>query len=487
MRIRKVLLYVAVIGIILVILVPTLAASLHAMPSADDYANAVHIRDLRKTSSNSFKAAAKGFLEGYLEKGYSLIVFVHFLFSPLLYFGLTGVRIAILVINIGFAVSLFFFVRKIMVHVFGDRDMLHTLLLYGVLACCFLGMRFYGEIFFWMTCSFGYLLPISGLLLGIAFFPQACRTGKTRDWVLSALLGAVGAMGSTNVSAMTCGLYALALLLLWINRKPTLPAILTFGTVLFFGIVGLCAPGIYQRHSLMKDPYPPLRLLGQSFLFVYGRIGWLLKTPFSFAAILAAILAARWFSFEKPVPKANLVLWLLVLLLAPTIVMFPMFFGYNLATNEYVSVRSYFVADFSITISFLGLAFCLVAFFKSRIRFRKAGHPWKSALALALLSAVFAAFTVMYYPPGNYTPVKLVNDVASGELARTDRYWRGFLKKCEEAGRRDVYVDVAGQWDHWLPYYVYPYVTEDRFNWVNVCLADFYGLEWIRGETAQTQ
>ena len=238
MQIRKTLPYLPVIGIILVIVVPILAASLYAMPSGDDYALAVRIRTLIKSSSHAWKAPIKGFLEGYFEKGYSPIILVHFVFSPLLHFGLAGLRIAILLINLGFIVSLYFFVRGIMVHVFEDRNMLHTLVLYAVLAACFLGMRFYGEIFFWMTCSFGYLLPISGLLLGISFFPRACRTGKKKDWILSAFFGAMGAMGPIHILAMACGMYAIALILLWINQKPTRAAVLTFATVLFFGSPG---------------------------------------------------------------------------------------------------------------------------------------------------------------------------------------------------------------------------------------------------------
>lgn len=483
MQIRKTLPYLPVIGVILVIVVPILAASLYAIPSADDYANAVHIRDLARNSSHTFEAVAKGLWEGYSQKGYPLITFFHFVFSPFWHFGLTGLRIAIFVINLSFVAALYFFVRNIMIYVFRDRNMLHILILYAMLAFCFLGMRFHPEPFLWMTGSFGYLLPVSGLLAGLAFFSCACRAGKRKDWVLSALFGALGAMGPTQISAMACGLYAMALVLLWINQKPARPAFLSFAVVLFFGIVGLCAPGIYVRHSYSgaHSLYSPLRLLGESFLFVFAEARWLLTSPFSLVIALSAFLADRWFVFEKPIPKASLILTALMLLLAPGVVMFPFFYGYGIqATALIASSRQFFVAHLILMLSFLSFTLCLVAYCKSRkpsLKERAHGKSVPLAMALVLLSA----FSLLSYPLQAYPPLKLTDDLLDGEISRTERYWRGVLEEWSRQSGQEVVVNLRSQQPYLLDYYSYPIVSWDREWWENTFIADYYGLTSIQG------
>ena len=116
------------------------------------------------------------------------------------------------------------------------------------LIACFGAFRYNEEIFTWATCSLGYLLPINCMFLGLAFFVKAYATSKRRYWIFSAVLGVAGACGPTNISALVCGLYLAAFLLLLINRKNSGAAAVAVCVVIAAGILALRAPGLYARH-----------------------------------------------------------------------------------------------------------------------------------------------------------------------------------------------------------------------------------------------
>ena len=203
----------------------------------------------------------------------------------------------------------------------------------------------------------------------------------------------------------------------------------------------------------------------------------LLLSPVSLVICFAAIFASKWLVFAKPVHWLNIALTAAVAVVAPTIVVFPHFLGYG---TDFFPLRAAFVADVIIMISIFAVLLSVIAFCKSRMG--KRGRPqgnrafWPLAVTAALLGCALA----MTWPLGNFTPLRVMDDLLDGDLKRTNEYWIKTLNEWEHLQGQDVLVIEEDQQGYRVPYLVYPYARDVANDWSNAAIANFYGMNSIR-------
>lgn len=157
----------------------------HALLSNDDFANSLSVRTMREQDKDSFELALTLTWNSILQLGGGLYCFIHFFFTPFVYLCIPRLRITILLDNIFFLLPVLVLVRCVAVTVLGDRKSLHLIVFYTIAVMSLIGFQYSAQLFSWMPCSLGYLLPSSGMLAGVAVYIRGIWEGKQRDRILS--------------------------------------------------------------------------------------------------------------------------------------------------------------------------------------------------------------------------------------------------------------------------------------------------------------
>ncbi len=460
------------------ILLPFVILALFTFPRGDDFFNAEHYHALTEKYQTDAVALLADLVGEIVRVGYAPISLLTFLFSPIVYAGVHAMRITVFCMNLLFLLSVFLFFKWVFKGLFHDADPWHWSIASFLFAVCFVVFRFHAEPFAWFTCSFGYLLPVNCLLLGLACFIKAHVLGKKRYWVFSAFLGVIGALGPVLITVLVCGLYFVSLLLLLINAKSRRGAVIVTLVVVAVGLATLLMPGHYTRHDSLTTEYDWWLHLQGSAVGVWQETITLLQSPIAIVLCLFAILATRWFSFSKPVSWMNVGLAVTVALLGPVLVAFPYYFGYSLGIDaEYITGRYLFVLDVAILLGFIGAIWGIAAFFQSRREDVPTGKG--NALALAVVLVLFCGSIATFYPVRNCLPLRMLDDFLDGDMQRSNAYWMEQLHRWEQSAGRDVLVVSESQMGYRVLYLMYPLVLEDPAHIENSTVARFFHLNSI--------
>lgn len=371
--------------------------------------------------------------------------------------------------NALFLLSIFSLVRSLVTCVIGDRNVLHLLVAYAIAVVSVVGYRYQTEVFSWMTCSLGYVFPLSVMLLGVSAYIRGICSKKKRCVIVGVLLGILGAWSTVQIAALTCGLYLLAYLMLMgrggFPRARIVPLII----IAVLALSCLFAPGLYIRKSEF-----PATSLGQNILDSIRSLGGSIKrlagSPFCISAILVMLLGIRWIRPSKPLRPVKLLWTAGFSLLAPIIVAFPVrYSGYIGLPN-----RALFVIDFTTMIGISSFLVCLAAIVACRrenqtpvVRKRRKVVCWSVLSCLMIVNLVL-------FPPTEYATVGIITAWSQGEFQKVDDYWAEKFAYLEGAAGQDVTLDTA---DFPSSSYLFPPCMQtDADNPNNINISKYYHL-----------
>lgn len=454
------------------VMVPFLMLAFFAFPSNDDFSYSVMMSS--DVSELFTWGAVKAAVSWVIQSGNPLIAVINYLVPPMRYFGVVGLRILVFLCRAVFLFSGFVFVKWVLKGIFKRTQALSWMIAYLLYITGPIAFFYQAEIFAWGVCVTGYLLPLSCLHLGLAFWIRASQNSQKRLWVISGLFGIIGSMAPMNVAALVCGLYVTSFLLQIMNRKDYQWAAVITLAVIAVGIVPLSFPGTWARHagsSVHQDLWATLTVEVTAF---GASLKQIVCSPVALILCVSGFLAFKWASPSQKLPWPNLVILALVAVLGPMIAMFPHFFGYG---SSYYPPRAQFVMDFTVVLGLLGLIVGICIFVKSRVG--DVSITKRQAVALPIVFVLLFASIAGTYDWKGFLPLKVAHDVADGKLMRTHAYWTDALAKWEGSQGQDVKVILEDHYGYQMPYLVYPFIHYQPEHWTNQHMAEYYHMNSI--------
>lgn len=467
--------YLFKLFLIIIMMVPFGMTCLYVLPAADDFSNACASRELIERYSSYMVAAIVRTNDFYWStSGYYSASFLNLFFSPLLRYGILGIRVFCFLTIILFYLSLYNFVKVTVGNVMGITRKDSILTLYILLLICFTNIYLNVEANFWYCVSAGYILIIIFMFLGLSCFVSAIFIPKRRYMLLAMLFGFLGSGGSLNVAALNCFLYLLLAIYVWTIKDNRRISCICFSSALFGGIVNLISPGNYLRHDQVAAGYNIGSALFDSAKLVVSRLYVLFTTsilPWIFALLLLYFLIVP---NKVSVPeKLHPVIIAVSQICALIVFAFPVYLGYG----NYFPDRCVFVQDTALYI----FLFILAAYTASWMKKRWKNINFNSEFlikACMVLSVPFCIWHGGRNLENIYPSFYLAKQIVDGNHAAFVSYWNGILDEIEHSDKQNVVVER--ELFNSSTCLISPGIGEDPTYWVNIYVAKYYGKDTVR-------
>ncbi|MCC7119402.1 MAG: hypothetical protein IT310_12830 [Anaerolineales bacterium] len=333
---------------------------------------------------------------------------------------------------------------------------------------------------YWRSSMMTHFAPlVFGSFLFAFWFRQARQAQKTSALNLAFICLAtfiIAGFSEPPVAALVSALGLLgAALLLWgtpAAKQKLLPLTLSaFLGALLGLIVMIFSPANFNLMD--KAPPTPLKLLSDSFLFAYYFIAFSFKELPLPNLLSAALPFLVIFAHKQIQPSAALEtkraqLWLWVAL-APILmwVLIAASFSPSVYGQGYPIERMRFLARAMMTATFmLEGALLAVALQKLTVKINATYVQWSALVLLGLL--------------GIFYPIRAGLNVYQKNIAE-------YRERAKLWDARNAYIlrhIALGEQDLIIPGYSAPYkvkeIDDDPAHWVNVCVANFYGVHSVR-------
>lgn len=456
--------------IIMVCIVPVLINCLYILPSADDFTNAAEVRLLLDEGNTFFSAAITRTIDLYVNtSGYFFASFLNMFFTPILRFGIDGIRIFCLLVYLTFFGILYFFIKSTLSGWMKINNKQSILVTYTLIVLCFTNIRQVGADY-WYCFLVAYMLPIVVGMLGLIFFEKALHEEK-RHWIAGAsVLGFLVSGSSLNITAMICIFYLLIAIVGVLELEKKKISIVCFGMTLLGGILNLLSPGNYTRHDYVSSDYDITEAILYAVDVVFSRVYMVMTS-----SILPFILVLLFLYFlcvplKKVVYKKISIICMLIIATGSLVtIAFPVALGYG---TQWYPQRCIFVQDVAMYFFF----FVIVIYSASRVK-----EKWfvdkldKQQLFVVLL--LFILSFCIWCDGKKMVEVFPILNVVQGELsgdsAEIARYWESIFEEIELSESEDVvvYREKLTKEAVYLP----PGLLEDSRYWVNIDIARYYG------------
>lgn len=449
--------------ILLTIICPVLVGCLYAVPSADDFPNALgwqnyegrHIKYMFSNLVNVYKTW----------QGTYFGVFIN-AFPVYYYLGLNGLRVWL------FGVALFFFAA---VFLFGisfcrtlrieDGALFYiTLFLFYVVSTNGLD-----EIFYWYTGVCVYTLPICFSLFCISFYMLYETSLKRLFLILGIAFAFLAAGGSLDIAALLCSILLFGILYNYLILRKINKSFLIGLTALVGAIINVVAPGNYVRHTYIDEKIRPLLSIGNTLL----RVNSVMVSEFRSGLLLAIIVVSFIIAFEK-IEKGVLVfkypgLVTLYCYIAILITDFPVTLGYS---SSGLPSRCSFVEHIAIAVYAILASVYWAGWVKNKEIFRFTREIY---LIIAMICIIPLSVYFDVYSLRELTPYKMIWHLSKGDYRAAAEREESIIKQINESPESDVIVYVSRPSDEqWVNIKLIG-LTEDNANWINVGVANYYG------------
>lgn len=458
-------------GIILcAILMPVLVLSMYAVPVKDDFSTAVRVQQ-ELGESGMLVASLRVTASRWISWGgfYSALFFNYWL-NPYMRMGIWGLRITILMINIFFAFSIYFFIKCILKYLFEITSTKIYLAFYLPILFMFVNNYLNEEIFFWYCVSVSYVLLTSIMLLGFTFCMRAIKNNSLFYAVLAAVMGIIVSGASLNMAALNCGVYLIICVfgVCFLKRK-LVPAI-CFCSTLAGAILNVASPGNFTRHESLSTDYMILGSLINSMKIVYERLNYMLsETPYFAICVLLFILCIYFVKYDEISFQFK---WpgfiILICLAGGVIVNFPVVLGYGVG---YFPDRCVFVMDCWLYLSSIVIIGYFAGWCKKT---RKLLTVRKDMLIAVIISICFWAcsFGILDYVR-NCPSVAYAKVLLSGEAKEYAQYWEGIFEEIETSENEVIVIERTWLANNSIAISVG--IGDNADNWVNSAVASYFG------------
>ena len=247
---------IVLMGIAVILVLPSILITLYSYPCQDDFHYAVEAKELLNQGYNLFTMSIARMVEYYVGfTGCYTSSFLGHFFSGMINCNIWGIRvfefISAIVFYVALYVCLYCFARKIM-----QFDKERVLPLYCLILAFFNCLIYYSDHddFYWFITSVQYLLISSFILYGVSCFILCMYEDDIRKQriflILACILGLLGSGGTLSIAAFCCAMFLLVFLWgVFAREKCRIRACIGMGVTVLGAVVNGIAPGNYKRYG----------------------------------------------------------------------------------------------------------------------------------------------------------------------------------------------------------------------------------------------
>lgn len=454
-------------------LIPIIIYSANATPAYDDFSNALLSRQYWDECSSSLAGSIARTRDHYLTVGgYYFAAFINFFLSPFLRWGVKGLRVANVIMELLFYGSAFFLTRVFVTRRIAKNNNL-VWLVYVAFIFCIINNARHTEIYSWYCVLIAYLIPLAVLMtaLGLTVMYNDRKENSAGLMAAIAILTFLVSGSSLNIVAMNCGFFFLIMVYRSFFTKDKRSTAVFLIAAVAGAMINVAAPGNYVRHDSVSTDYTFMSSAKITGIHVLEMIeDTLLRTPYLAIAVVLVILIYKYVDLSKSsMSKYHPILGLLIVVLGTMAVDYPVFFGYS---GDFFPDRCAFVQDMTFYIlSFLWLLH-LTGWLQQKASPKKFSE---SAVAAILICCMLFFASVCQNKTEDFalTTRYMTASILTGRLGRTVDYQMGLLDEIEnskdddvvlkrEEERKDIYLQSIG---------IRPYPD----HWINESISQYYG------------
>lgn len=465
------------ICIIGIIVLPVVICAFYALPAADDFSHANEIRKALQ-NSNMFVAACIKTRETYLTwQGTFTSTFLVYFFEPLETVGITGLRFLLCTNILLFAISEIWFGIVIIKKMYNLHDRKILLILLAVFTFVSFGTCRGGqEIFYWYTGVCVYTLPMSLTFCCLALYMGYLWGKKTlKIMILLCVLSFLASGGVLQVTAALC----FGMLLLWgtyLYRHRDKEGVISgipFLMCFIGALINAFAPGNFVRHAAWEEGIHAFRAIKNALIITASQIKNILKTEnlFLYVMVFCFLIATyRMSRYKETVRKYHPILLMIVLLAGFLISVFPYCLGVG---STGMALRNIYMCDL-----YIGWSSVLCAWEFGCWLGAKSGYQIRKEELLL----TFVCMILIFFRTGDMgnlfqgTFARSLYGLCSGDIQKCSAEWSVLLKDIDNAKESNVIIETERIPETIL---MSPGLSEDKNNFVNKFIAEYYGKDTL--------
>ena len=402
-------------------------------------------------------------------------MFFQALLSPVNGYGMSQLRIIMVLNSLLFFASLFFAVFCFTLPISGRISQLSlAMCICSVFYCILLSHNSYQDVFYWFSGAVSYTLPLIFFLFGLGFFTLYNQKSNTVWFILSLLLGVLGAGGSLTVCGLGCYLGLLFVCYQTVCEKRINKGNIVIITVWILAAgVNAAAPGNYVRQASTDSS--GLHLFGAFSLSIRQYVLNLLDmtTDPNTIVFICVFLIILLTTFRNQIPNftGKYLLLSSVVLLTPFITAFPVELAYG--GIGYYPNRCVFVLDFSIIICLLDISLLICSLIRHCLNF----NIQMRATTCSLITISIFAFAASIFLHKNImvdTFRQLYNETYQNYYAS----YLSFTEEVSEKKGQDILISI-NDFPEPIPNYYYLELSDNPEYHANKAFAQASGINSI--------
>ena len=468
---KKNILIIGFIILSLLVIIPVLIYASMSVPAADDFSNAYTIRKYWKIYPSTFIASLVNCYDYYFESnGFYFSIFLNMLFQPLLRWGIGGLRIFNVIVNIAFfTATLFLFHIFVKEFLNKKSSSLMTWFLYSTFVFSLINNTSNFEVYTWYCVLVAYTLPLALMMCTFALFILILKRNSHLVIITSTFAFLVSG-SSLNIVALNCGMILLFGIygFIFLNKKKE--SLTVFISALVGAIINVVAPGNYIRRDYISTNYDVIDSFKDAIkCTVRLLIDKCLHTSFLPVLIIIFLISYIFIEVKSDKIKFKYPIFALIVAMSGIIIVnFPVTLGYESNT---LPVRCVFIQDIA---TYFLLYLCML-YFIGWLKTSFIVVKFSKVLTCAILTGcILLIFGICRMNGGyrNYTTGYMISSIVNGELVRYVKYEEGILEEIENSEEEDVIIYRPFKMSN--PYMKEIGIESDPQNWVNKSISGYY-------------
>lgn len=449
-------------------------AMFYTLPAADDFA---YTNDIMQMGGHNLKGVINFIKLYYFNwEGIFYVNIVEGFIDPLGRWGTVGIKFYLLISFMAFLFISYLVIKHILKSL-GDMNKLDVILIFVLLFTGYFNIRPVSQLFFWVTGSCNYVIPLLtgeiGVLCLFKYIKCEHKVGKRIFLGISVLFGFLCGGGNLQVAGFICWIYLLFFMWSIMHKYKTRNIFLTFCSAVSGALLNTLAPGNYIRQEVNYESISVFKAMWYTMVSILNEIVFLMSEtyiPFVMLAIFVLLLISR-----KKITKTiyNPFLIMCTVVCGWMISTFPVCYGY---ANSTLAERGYNILDIYILLGMLIILDNIVGWIKTR----NYDISKEFLLLLSIFAVLLGGYLQNSIPLYEIPSMQCIKQLVSGELKEYHDEWLNVYKAIEKSDEKIVEVSFNDKIFEKNVVIMHPGMSYSFDNWVNKCIATYYGKEKVR-------
>lgn len=453
--------------IMIAIYLPYLFAAKYAIFKADDFSG--YVAYMVHPGNSFFEKCLNCYTDTYMNfQGTWSSEFVYTFFNPIHLYSYSLLRAMLIGTAVATLISLFLMMHIAMEYFNIGRK--NAVFFIGLVLIPLLLFRDYTEIYLWFTGMAVYLLPLLFFCIGFSFLLLGEMKNRRLFFFLSAVFMVLMTGGVLEVVGF--GMFWLLLFITVeylrtgkINKRFTIIFVLS----LLGALINAFAPGNFGRKEIAGGEINVLHAVFVSIETYIDDVVWFSENTIFIAFVILAFLLGCYIKVK--IKDSVTITAILGLIITPVITIFPVALGIG-ASVKSSPVRCLFILDIAVISCIIG-----ASFLAGNKLFEKNLLPDIKTVTFVLCVAALLAFTHGGKELTDYIPISIAKNLKNGFIQEYENDWQDIFSQIEHSDNPDVVVTGMPEV---IDGCISPDITDDPENWVNECVANYFGKRTVR-------